>query len=110
MTNDLSDDSTPTLKKNDLTQFLSKTEKESRTLKKTTVTEKLASSIKKLKKEVATPTMSEAEKYKKAWDTIYNGLKGWRKQEIDEQLKTGKLSDSRADTDFVQQVINLAEK
>lgn len=65
-----------------------------------------AASDKKLEK-VAGLTM--AGKYERAWKSLYSKLPGWRKNEFDNQLKTGRLSDKEWDNDFVRQVVALAE-
>lgn len=49
--------------------------------------------------------------YQIAWKIVYDRQQEWRKKEINTQLKLeGKLTDSRWDTDFIQQVISEAEK
>ena len=60
-----------------------------------------------LPKPVTALTM--ADRYKQAWGTAYKKQSEFRRKEIDNQLKTGKLTDSSWDTDFAQQVISLAE-
>lgn len=53
--------------------------------------------------------LSMEDQYANAWKIVYNKLPKWRQNELDNQLKSGKLSDKDWDTDFVQQVIALAE-
>jgi hypothetical protein len=70
---------------------------------------------KKLSKAVADKKMkleglSFSERYKLAWKSVYSKLPKWRQEEIDNQLKTGKLSDKEWDKDFVQHIIVEAEK
>lgn len=48
-------------------------------------------------------------RYKSAWKKVYGNLPIWRQKEIDNQLKTGSLTNKDWDTDFVRQVIALAE-
>jgi hypothetical protein len=69
---------------------------------------------KKLSKAVADKKMkleglSFSERYKLAWKSVYSKLPKWRQEEIDNQLKTGRLSDKEWDKDFVQRVTALAE-
>lgn len=59
------------------------------------------------KKAVKASTM--ADKYRDAWMVVYYRKQKWRQQEIDRTLKSGKLSDEGWDTDFVREVILLAE-
>lgn len=54
-------------------------------------------------------TLTIADRYKKAWEIVYKELPEWRQKEIDNQMKSGKLSDKQWDTDFVQQVTALAD-
>lgn len=61
------------------------------------------------KKLEETSRLSMSDRYEKAWESIYNKLPSWRKNEIDKQLKTGTLSNKHWDKDFVQQVTALAE-
>jgi hypothetical protein len=49
------------------------------------------------------------ERYERAWKQVYNGLPNWRQKEIDNQMKSGILSDKDWDEDFVQQVTAIAE-
>lgn len=60
-------------------------------------------------KEVKTLT-SMAERYKKAWNTVYSRLPEWRRKEVDEAMKSGKLPDKGWADDFSRQVAALAEK
>jgi hypothetical protein len=69
---------------------------------------------KKLSKAVADKKMksvslSFSDRYKLAWKSVYSKLPKWRQEEIDNQLKTGTLSDKEWDKDFVQRVTALAE-
>jgi len=56
------------------------------------------------------PESTMAEKYRSAWMVVYYKKEKWRQQEIDRTLKSGKLSDEGWDTDFVKEVIQLAER
>lgn len=49
-----------------------------------------------------------ANKYKNAWDSIYNKMPGWKQREIDGFIKNGD-KDNRFYEDFIQQVTLLAE-
>ena len=53
--------------------------------------------------------LSMADKYSAAFMKVYLSKQEWRRKEIDRSLKSGKLSDERWDTDFVREVIQLAE-
>lgn len=53
--------------------------------------------------------LSMADRYERAWKRLYSKLPKWRQNEIDIQLKCGKLSDKDWDTDFVRRVADLAE-
>lgn len=91
----------------DVTEFQSKMAKEAAKVippKDNDVLEKL---VKKNKTSAVNPSM--ADKYANAWKRLYNRLPKWRQNEIDIQLKSGKLSDKDWDTDFVRQVADLAE-
>lgn len=73
--------------------------------------EKLDKALKKLSLDVQppTPTSSMKSRYEKAWTKIYGEQKDWRKKEIDNFIKAGIFGDNRWDTDFVKQVMELAE-
>lgn len=66
---------------------------------------------KKLEKAAKTikPFISVADRYKTAWERVYCRLPKWRQNEIDIQMKSGKLSDNEWDNDFVRQVTALVE-
>lgn len=92
----------------DVTEFESKMAKEASKSISTKDKAKLEKAVKEKKK--ITVDLSMADKYINAWKQIYAKLPKWRQNEIDNQLKTGKLSDKEWDTDFVQQIIIEAEK
>lgn len=69
--------------------------------------EKLEKAIKE-KKTVTVP-LTMKERYERAWNKVYSKLPEWRKKEVDNQLKSGTLSNRDWDNDFVRQVTALAE-
>lgn len=53
--------------------------------------------------------LTMADQYERSWKSVYSKLPKWRQNEIDNQLKSGRLSDKEWDNDFVRQVVALAE-
>lgn len=91
----------------DVTEFQSKMAKEAFSAKDKA---KLEKAVKEGKtKKVGFIPISMAEQYVMAWKNVYAKLPKWRQNELDNQLKTGRLSDKDWDTDFVRQVVALAE-
>jgi desulfoferrodoxin (superoxide reductase-like protein) len=96
----------------DVTEFESKMAKEASKIKVIPAIDKakLEKAIKEGKtKKIGFVPITMAERYAISWKNVYAKLTEWRQKEIDNQLKSGKLSDKDWDTDFVQQVIALAE-
>lgn len=91
----------------DVTEFESKMAKEAAKAIPVRDKVKLEKAVTEHKKSIVKIPM--AEKYAAAWKGLYEKLPVWRKKEIDNQLKTGTLSDKDWDNDFVQQITALAE-
>lgn len=91
----------------DVTEFESKMAKEA----SKSISTKDKAKLEKAVKEKKNPTVniSLSDRYANAWNRLYSKLPKWRQNEIDNQLKTGTLSDKDWDTDFVRQVAALAE-
>ncbi len=65
--------------------------------------------INRTREKKKTKTLTDmAERYRKAWKTVYNRLPEWRRKEIDERIKNGTMGEDK--TDFSRQVAALAEK
>lgn len=91
----------------DVTEFQSKMSKEAFSAKDKA---KLEKAVKEGKtKKIGSVPISMAERYVMAWRNVYAKLPKWRKNEFDNQLKSGRLSDKEWDNDFVRQVVALAE-
>lgn len=91
----------------DVTEFESKMAKEALKAISPKDKAKLEKAVKEKKK--TTVDLSMADRYANAWKRLYNKLPKWRQNEIDIQLKCGRLSDKDWDTDFVRRVADLAE-
>lgn len=91
----------------DVTEFESKIAKEAANSIPTKDKAKLEKAVKEKKK--TTIDFSMVDRYANAWKRLYSKLPKWRQNEIDNQLKTGKLGNKDWDTDFVRQVAALAE-
>jgi len=91
----------------DVTEFQSKMAKEALKAIPPKDKAKLEKAVKEKKK--TTVDLSMVDRYANAWKRVYSKLPTWRQKEIDNQLKTGKLSNKQWDIDFVRQVIALAE-
>lgn len=64
----------------------------------------------KVKTEAKSVVLTMADRYRKAWDIVYNNQQQWRKKEIDVSKSNGTFGTTRWDDDFVRQVTALAEK
>ena len=91
----------------DVTEFESKMAKEAVKAIPPKDKAKLEKSVKEKKN--STVNLSMAVRYENAWKRLYSKLPKWRQNEIDNQLKTGRLSNKDWDNDFVRQVTALAE-
>lgn len=91
----------------DVTEFQSKMAKEALKAISPKDKAKLEKAVKEKKK--TTVDLSMADRYANAWKRLYSNLPKWRQNEIDNQLKTGTLSDKDWDNDFVRQVAAIAE-
>ena len=91
----------------DVTEFQSKMAKEALKTISSKDKAKLEKAVKEKKK--TTVDLSMVDRYANAWKRLYSKLPKWRQNEIDIQLKCGRLSDKDWDTDFVRQVADLAE-
>ncbi len=49
------------------------------------------------------------DRYSKAWKVMYDKQAQWRKDEIDESMKHKLFGNKRWDTEFINEVIKLAE-
>jgi uncharacterized protein (DUF1697 family) len=90
----------------DVTEFESQMAKNAKSLHPNDK-KKLEKAVKEKKQ--FTAALSMAIRYENAWKSVYSKLPKWRQNEIDNQLKSGRLSNKDWDTDFVQQVVVLAE-
>jgi 6-pyruvoyl-tetrahydropterin synthase len=88
----------------DVTEFESKMAKSAKILPK-----KDEDKLDKAVKEKNGSPPSTENIYKRAWKIVYDRLPKWRQNEIDNQLKTGRLSDKDWDNDFVRQITDVAE-
>jgi hypothetical protein len=68
--------------------------------------EKLAKAISE--KPVVVP-LTMAQRYKKAQEIVFKQQSAFRQKEIDNQLKSGKLSDKDWDDEFAKAIVALAE-